>query len=90
MEQLALALDLDGLPDPLAADPYKTALQRLTPLALNALRRLLENPKTPPHVLASVAQTVIHTAYGKPRQEVEHTGADSTPLQVVIRSFADA
>ena len=91
MEQLPLKFAFDtaeSIPDAaLSVEQYKDGMRRLAQPAINAMRLLLENPNTPPHVLASVAQTVIHTAFGKPSQELQHTGADGEPLQTIIREI---
>jgi len=91
MEQLPLKFSFDtaeSIPDAaLSVEQYKDGMRRLAQPAINAMRLLLENPNTPPHVLASVAQTVIHTAFGKPAQELQHTGADGEPLQTIIREI---
>ena len=90
-EQLPLKFSFDtaeSIPDAaLSVEQYKDGMRRLAQPAINAMRLLLENPNTPPHVLASVAQTVIHTAFGKPAQELQHTGADGEPLQTIIREI---
>ena len=91
MEQLPLKFSFDAaesIPDaPLSVEQYKDGMRRLAQPAINAMRLLLENPNTPPHVLASVAQTVIHTAFGKPAQELQHTGVGGEPLQTIIREI---
>ena len=91
MEQLPLKFSFDtaeSIPDAaLSVEQYKDGMRRLAQPAINAMRLLSENPNTPPHVLASVAQTVIHTAFGKPAQELQHTGADGEPLQTIIREI---
>ena len=91
MEQLPLKFSFDtaeSIPDAaLSVEQYKDGMRRLAQPAINAMRLLLENPNTPPHVLASVAQTVIHAAFGRPAQELQHTGADGEPLQTIIREI---
>lgn len=91
MEQLPLKFSFDtaeSIPDAaLSVEQYKDGMRRLAQPAINAMRLLLENPNTPPHVLASVAQTVIHTAFGKPAQELQHTGVGGEPLQTIIREI---
>ena len=91
MEQLPLKFSFDtaeSIPDAaLSVEQYKDGMRRLAQPAINAMRLLLENPNTPPHVLASVAQTVIHTAFGKPAQELQHTGVGGEPLQTRIREI---
>lgn len=91
MEQLPLKFSFDtaeSIPDAaLSVEQYKDGMRRLAQPAINAMRLLLENPNTPPHVLASVAQAVIHAAFGKPAQELQHTGADGEPLQTIIREI---
>lgn len=91
MEQLPLKFAFDAvesIPDaPLSAEQYKDGMRRLAQPAINAMRLLLENPNTPPHVLASVAQAVIHAAFGKPAQELQHTGVGGEPLQTIIREI---
>ena len=91
MEQLPLKFAFDAvesIPDaPLSVEQYKDGMRRLAQPAINAMRLLLENPNTPPHVLASVAQTVIHAAFGRPRQdvEIEHSGSVSFESDYVKR-----
>ena len=91
MEQLPLKFSFDtaeSIPDAaLSVEQYKDGMRRLAQPAINAMRLLLENPNTPPHVLASVAQTVIHTAFGKPAQELQHTGVGGELLQTIIREI---
>lgn len=91
MEQLPLKFSFDtaeSIPDAaLSVEQYKDGMRRLAQPAINAMRLLLENPNTPPHVLASVAQTVIQTAFGKPAQELQHTGVGGEPLQTIIREI---
>ena len=92
MEQLPLKFAFDtaeSIPDvAITADQYKDGMRRLAQPAINAMRLLLENPNTPPHVLANVAQTVIHAAFGKPRQEIEQVG-DNKPLEIMIKHFTE-
>ena len=98
MEQLPLKFAFDAvesIPDaPLSAEQYKDGMRRLAQPAINAMRLLLENPNTPPHVLANVAQTVIHAAFGRPRQDVgiEHSSSvsfESEYLKRLSRSILD-
>jgi hypothetical protein len=101
MEQLPLKFAFDtaeSIPDaPLSVEQYKDGMRRLAQPAINAMRLLLENPNTPPHVLASVAQTVIHTAFGKPKQAVDmqHSGNVATTtitpesFEAICRDLAD-
>lgn len=101
MEQLPLKFAFDNaesIPDAaLSVEQYKDGMRRLAQPAINAMRLLLESPNTPPHVLASVAQTVIHTAFGKPKQaiDIEHSGNLSTTVltperfEQICRDLAD-
>jgi hypothetical protein len=68
-----LTLNLDGLPaTPLTKEAFKDAMQRLSPMAINALRDLMERQSTPPNIKLQAATVVMQHAYGKPRQEIEH------------------
>jgi hypothetical protein len=101
VEQLPLKFAFDtaeSIPDEaLSVEQYKDGMRRLAQPAINAMRLLLENPNTPPHVLANVAQTVIHAAFGKPKQaiDVEHSGNLSTTVltperfEQICRELAD-
>lgn len=98
MEQLPLKFAFDtaeSIPDAaLSVEQYKDGMRRLAQPAINAMRLLLENPNTPPHVLANVAQTVIHAAFGRPKQDIEidHSGSvsfESEYLKRLSRSILD-
>lgn len=58
--------------------------------AMQALVNVLRNPESPPQAIVSAANAILDRAFGKPRQEVEHSGDAAQPLEILIRHFTDA
>lgn len=57
--------------------------------AMQALVDVLRNPDSPPQAIVSAANSILDRAFGKPRQEVEHSGDAAQPLEILIRHFTD-
>jgi hypothetical protein len=52
----------------------RKALTDMSPQAIVQLRRMLMDPDTPAKLRLDVINSVLDRAYGKPTQEVEHSG----------------
>lgn len=50
--------------------------------ALQALADVLVNPKAPAAAIVSAANSMLDRGWGKPPQQLEHTGAQGGPIQV--------
>lgn len=57
--------------------------RRHMPEAVRTLVEIMRDPDVPAAARASAANTLIERGYGKPKQELEHTGADGGPIQTV-------
>jgi len=58
----------------------KEMLMHLTPNVANKLERMLEDPN---HVEFAV-KTILERVYGKPPQQLEHTGEEGGPIKAII------
>ena len=68
----------------LSADE-RTRIQALGRKALDALEAMLDSPATEDSVKARVAIFCAEKAYGKARQEIEHTGPEDALPTIVVR-----
>ena len=57
--------------------------------AVKALVDVLRDAESPAQARIAAANSILDRAFGKPRQEVEHSG-DAQPLEILIRHFTDA
>lgn len=57
--------------------------------ALNALTDIMQNPQSTDAARVSAACAVLDRGYGKPSQQVEHTGKDGKDLKTVEQSDID-
>ena len=58
--------------------------------AMQALVDVLRDAESPPQARVAAANSILDRAFGKPRQELEHTGAEGEKLEILIRHFTDA
>ena len=58
--------------------------------AVKALVDVLRNAESPAQARIAAANSILDRAFGKPRQEVEHSGDAAQPLEILIRHFSDA
>jgi hypothetical protein len=79
----------------IAGTPNKTtalARQLATPFADEAIQTILDVMRDKESAAASriaAANSLLDRAFGKPRQELEHSGDAAQPLEIFIRHFND-
>ena len=61
-----------------------------TPEALAALVRIMTDGTAPPAAQVAAASAILYRGHGKPRQALEHGGADGGPIQIVYLDEIDA
>lgn len=59
------------------------ALTELAPDAVRALKRVVKS-KTAGHAQVRAAEIILDRLYGKPSQELKHTGADGGTLRIEV------
>lgn len=57
--------------------------------AINTLVEVMRDSAAPPQARIAAANGILDRAFGKPRQEVEHSGDAAQPLEILIRHFSD-
>ena len=57
--------------------------------AMQALVQVMRDPESPPPARVAAANSILDRAFGKPRQEVEHSGDAAQPLEILIRHFGE-
>lgn len=78
------------LPDTaLSAEEFKHECALRVPRVINALLQIVENEDNQPQARVSAGVKLMEYAYGRPRQEIEHSG-DNQPLKVMIRHFTES
>ena len=66
--------------------------QIFLPLVDEAAQTLLDvmrDTQAPHTARIAAANSILDRAFGKPRQEVEHSGDAAQPLEILIRHFTD-
>ena len=61
----------------------KTALQDLVPDAIRCLKRIVKSKSSGP-VQTKAAEIILDRVFGKPAQQVQHTGADGGTLRIEV------
>lgn len=62
----------------------RAAAQAYTDEALQALVRVMRDKKAPHAAVVSASTTIIAYGHGKPRQAIEHSGAEGGPLEIKV------
>jgi hypothetical protein len=79
----------------IAGTPNKTtalARQLAIPFADEAIQTILDvmrDKESPATARVSAANSLLDRAFGKPRQEIEHSGDAAQPLEILIRHFTE-
>ena len=79
------AKGVSGNPTGRKAIPYdvKVALEALVPDAIDVLRRVVKS-KSAGIVQIKAAESILNRVYGKPIEQVQHTGADGNALRIEV------
>ena len=61
----------------------KAALQALVPDAIRCLKRIVKSKSTGP-VQTKAAEIILDRVFGRPAQQVQHTGADGGVMRIEV------
>lgn len=81
-----------GSPNKLTSEHKRTLAEiagQYTDDAIKTLSDIMKDAKAPPNARAMAANSLLDRAHGKPRQAVEHTGANGGPMRFDLSDLSD-